>query len=173
MKTISSDEVRRMLHYSPETGEFTWKNPRQSRHAGKIAGSKNMFGYWMITICGDVYSAHRLVFLYMAGCLPDRKTNQVDHINGVRDDNRYSNLRIVTRSINLQNKRMYKNNKMGIVGVYWNKRIGKWESSIRVDGKLKTFKRTDDFFEACVLRRSAEIRFGYHHNHGKSFEKGD
>ena len=62
---------------------------------------------------------------------------QVDHINRNRLDNRKANLRVVTKSENLKNKEIYKNNKSGFRGVSWNASKRKWVAQINVNEKRK------------------------------------
>jgi len=61
---------------------------------------------------------------------------EVDHVNGVRDDNSIRNLRVANRRQNACNRRLLlKNNTSGHRGVSWHKRAGKWMSSINHKGK--------------------------------------
>lgn len=69
---------------------------------------------------------------------------QVDHINGDGLDNRKSNLRIVTRSQNIQNSRKRKDNKAGYKGVYWLKPNNRWRALITVNGKRVSLGLFDD-----------------------------
>lgn len=92
-----------MLHYDPVSGQFHWlMRPSLSGtpKAGSLAGYDNGSGYIKIGFEGKRYYAHRLAFLYMNGVWP----KEIDHINGIRTDNRWVNLREVTRSINQQNR---------------------------------------------------------------------
>ena len=81
---------------------------------------------------GKTYREHRVVFLYMTGEWP---ALQVDHINQIKDDNRWCNLRNVSPAINCQNRPLYKNSTSGHTGVYWDKNINKWKVLCRANGK--------------------------------------
>lgn len=85
---------------------------------GKVAGNTNHAGYVRIGLGGaksNSYMAHRLAWLYMTGEWP---VADIDHINGKRSDNRWVNLRSVSRSVNLQNQRVARsNNNTGLLGV--------------------------------------------------------
>ena len=126
---ISADELRRIFDYDPETGHFTWvvkTHPKVT--IGKIAGRRDRKGYIEIKVHNRFYRAHRLAWLYVYGEWP---RDQIDHINGVRDDNRISNLREATSAQNCSNKGMSKNNTSGFKGVSWYKPTSKWGARIR------------------------------------------
>ena len=85
MNDLTRDEVAALLTYDPETGVFRWKVDRGQRvKVGDIAGTE-FNGYRRIRIKGRAFKAHRLAFLLMTGAMP---SDQVDHINGQKDDNR-------------------------------------------------------------------------------------
>ena len=109
MKTeITQAELVENLSYDPDSGVFRRKisNTRAVK-AGDIAGSQNGKGYLTMMVCGRVYKAHRLAFLYMTGSFPPE---EVDHINGIRDDNRWANLRAVSHVENSKNQKTPKSN---------------------------------------------------------------
>jgi hypothetical protein len=85
--------LRELLNYAPSTGIFTWNVSRGRATAGAQAGSEDYSGYVLIRVDKILYKAHRLAVLYMTGKWPEC---QVDHINGVEGDNRWSNLRECT-----------------------------------------------------------------------------
>lgn len=95
-------EIEEQLSYNPETGVFTWIQTEQKRWIGKEAGSINSAGYRQISLKNSVFYAHRLAFCYMTGNWPEK---QIDHINGNRSDNRWSNLREVSHLVNSQNRK--------------------------------------------------------------------
>lgn len=116
---ITQKRLHELLDYSPDTGLFTWKVARAGRiKAGDVAGNLNNTGYIQITVDGTAYYAHRLAWLYIHGKFPE---NHIDHINGVRDDNRISNLRDVTPQENtstlLSRKNTSDNMPLGKTGV--------------------------------------------------------
>src|SRR3990172_5360433 len=101
---LTRNELCARVSYDPETGEFAWLGKLNS-NAKRKAGWMTRYGYWAFK-CGDrIYMAHRLAFLYMTGEFP---RDQIDHINGVRHDNRWGNLREVTQRLNNQNIRKAK-----------------------------------------------------------------
>jgi hypothetical protein len=98
---ITYQYVRSILSYNQRTGIFKWKINRRTANRWDVAGWKELSGYWSICINNKAYLAHRLAWLYMTGEWP---SNDIDHINGIKDDNRWRNLRQVTKSVNLQNQ---------------------------------------------------------------------
>jgi len=154
---ITVDELRRLLAYDPETGYFTWLVTLCSKGpAGGRAGSKRRKGYIEIKIYGRSYASHRLAWFYVHGKWPP---NHIDHINGVRDDNRIVNLRPATSSQNRRNSKCSSGS--GRKGVYWYKPTGKWAASICIGGKNKYlgyFENIDDAADA--YRRAAVENYG-------------
>lgn len=151
---LTADRVRELLTYDPGTGVFTWKF-RSSRFTrnGKRAGSRNSLGYCVIGIDGKGYNAHRLALLYVEGVMPP---DEVDHINGVRDDNRFSNLRHATKSTNMQNLRgAHKGSASGVLGVQPTGK-GKWKSTISKNGKTISLGRFETIEAASAAYLAAK-----------------
>lgn len=169
---ITQDQLKDQLHYSPETGIFTWiwvneytYNVKVGDVAGSITtGPDNVAGYWRVMIKGKHHRAHRLAWLYMYGEFPK---DQVDHINGIKDDNRIINLRAVDGLTNMKNKSKYKCNKSGFIGIGWHKRDKVWVSSIRVNTKLIHLGNFKKLSDAVKVRVEAEELHGFHINHGR------
>jgi len=114
-RILTQAELKEQLHYNPETGIFTWIISKQGFNANKLAESKTSCGYIRICVNRTSYKAHRLAFLYMTGSMP---INEIDHINRIRNDNRWCNLREATSSENSKNMKKYANNTTGFTGVY-------------------------------------------------------
>ncbi len=160
--------LKDLLFYNPETGVFLHRKRRTGvPFAGMVAGSVNTTRgehYYQICLQGKNWKAHRLAWLYVYGEFPK---GDIDHINGDRLDNRISNLRDVTKSENCKNKTLRVDNKSGVSGVYWNKGGAKWHVQIAVNGKRKHLGFFSDLDEAIRVRREAEVKYGYHSNHGR------
>lgn len=153
---LTCNELRHLLSYSPETGDFTWINPPVPSKVkiGDIAGTAMPDGYRSITIKTKMHKAHRLAWLYMTGEWPQKK---MDHINRVRDDNRWANLRLATYSQNTANRSGH--NKHGLKGVSVNCRCKtkpyRAQIEIRENGRRKsislgTFLTTQEAHEAYM-----------------------
>ena len=124
--------LKELLHYDPETGTFTWKVSRSSRHrAGDIAGCTTQAGYKSIGILGKEYLAHRLAWLYVHGEFPKDK---IDHRNGVKSDNWIDNIRVATKSQNGMNRGSQNGSFSKFKGVGWHKGARKWRAYIQSDG---------------------------------------
>lgn len=101
-----------------------------------------------------------------AGC-PSPDDMQVDHINHVRDDNRLCNIRLVDNTINSRNASIGKNNTTGVCGVYVDKRrVKKYCAEIKVNKVKRFLGYFDTLDEAAAARREAELKYGFHSNHG-------
>lgn len=113
---LTLERLKQMLRYEPSTGDFVWLvSPRRSVPAMSLAGTVTAKGYRTITIDRVNHKAHRLAWFYMTGEWPPADT---DHINGVRHDNRFLNLRPASRELNQQNRRKANaQNKTGVLGV--------------------------------------------------------
>ena len=148
---LTHSELLRLVNYDKDTGEFTWKaHPRYKSLTGKKIGCIDKSkGYLEIRINNVKYLGHRLAFFYVTGELPN---DQVDHIDQVRSNNAWSNLRLVTPSENRHNSAKFK-------GYSFDKRSNKYIARIHIDGKsiqLGYFTREED---AALARKEAEKKY--------------
>jgi len=164
MKDLTQDQLKELLHYNPDTGIFTNLTSRGGVKVGGVAGCLNNRGYIDLQIQKKTCLTHRLAFLYMTGEWP---ADQVDHINGVKDDNRWGNLRDVTNQENGRNQKRRNDNTSGVTGVCWYKQTGKWVAQIKIKNKKKFLGYFADFNEAVSARKEAELEHGFHTNHGR------
>ena len=159
------DYIRSWLTYDPETGALYWsKSGGDRRVKGRQWGSKSSSGYINGAVMGRSYRAHTIIWIYMTGEYP---SEHIDHINGVRDDNRWCNLRMVSNKENSRNSSLSSSNKTGVTGVYLMKRDGVYVANICVDGKTLYLGRYKELSSAAKARKMAEIKYGFHENHGK------
>ena len=131
---LTQDELKDILTYNLETGIFIWNKDTFNKRCkvGKIAGSFDC-GYIRITIKSKRFLAHRLAWFYMNGIWPN---NNIDHINGIKNDNRICNLRLATIAENQQNRfNASSNSTHGYLGITWNKTANKWSSKIMINRK--------------------------------------
>lgn len=133
MKTRELTHARLLekLHYDPETGRFTRRPPNHKRRIGRF--DKN--GYVTIAVDRVKHQAHRLAWLYMTGQHPGEDLH-VDHINRIRDDNRWANLREATPIENCHNREGFFGGSpgrgaSGTHGVYWDGRKERWFVQMR------------------------------------------
>jgi len=174
---ITQHRLKEILDYDPASGVFTWlyrpfdtfkavgaAKRWNARYAYSPAGTLKSDGYIHISVGGKKWLAHRLAFLYMIGRFPPV---HVDHINGVKNDNRWINLREVDRIENCRNMKMYSTNASGVAGVHFHELSKRWCSQISGNSKRINLGYFDDFFEAVCARRSAENLYNYHSNHGR------
>ena len=149
------------LAYNPNTGDFQWLVSKNGFHGaikvGAIAGTMKD-GYTQITCDQRFYRAHRLAWLFMTGSFPATGF-EIDHINGIRNDNRWSNLRLVTRSQNNMNSGKSVANKSGAKGVSMDKTINKWLARIQVNKKIIYLGHFESFEEAAKARKEAEAKY--------------
>jgi hypothetical protein len=117
---LDAEQIRAAIHYNPETGIFTRLTRASNMPPGSTAGTLDAKeGYVVVRVLGKRFLAHRLAWLYMTGNWP---AQEVDHINRVRNDNRWENLRDVSRATNALNRRAVQANRQGCV--YWDGRKG-------------------------------------------------
>lgn len=153
---LTQERLKELLEYDPETGVFVRLVARTNAREGSIAGSTHSQGYLTVWIDGKHHKCHRLAWLYVHGRWP---ASMIDHINGVKTDNRIANLREATRSENIQNRSTaYSNNKSsGVLGVYWHEQAGKWQAKITTNGRSRSLGLYHDkgLAEAAYLEAKA------------------
>ena len=129
---LTQARLKELLHYDPETGNFTWLVARGATTAGRRAGGPVSYGYRGIRVDSVLHREHRLAWLYMLG---DDPTCDIDHVNRDRSDNRWSNLRLASRSDNLLNQGLSSRNTSGHRNVVWDRRAGSWRVEAQVRGR--------------------------------------
>lgn len=159
---ITKESLRAVLDYNPETGIFKTKVNTKRHKVGDEVGYITGKGYIRISVPGMKglqYQAHRLAFMYMLGRWPDC----VDHINGIREDNRWFNLRDADLEINSRNMKKRKDNSSGATGVYFRQDNNKW----RVIVSNRSIGQYDTYEEACSVREAVASEMGFTERHGK------
>lgn len=126
---------------------------------GRFVGTLTKEGYVVLSIDCRLVKAHRWIWEYLNGPIPEGMT--IDHINGVRSDNRIENLRLASNAQNIRNSGLSSRNASGLKGVSWEKVAGRWQVKIRLNGKLLhvgTFECK--FLAANAYDLAAEYYFG-------------
>lgn len=147
-------------------GNLFWKNPSSLRvKNGTLAGYLDKKGYQIVCISGKNYRVHRLIWILHNGDISENL--QIDHINGIKNDNRIENLRLSTNSQNACNVGKKINNTSGVKNVCWNKEIEKWAAYITVNGKTKHLGYFIDKNNAIdVATKSRKLYHGEYSNNG-------
>lgn len=124
------EQIKSQITYNPATGELVHVNTRPATVIAKIRKRTRK----TVKVFGRVIAAHRAAWAIYYSKFPD---GEIDHINGDEADNRITNLRDVSKSVNQQNKRKPRaDNKSGLMGVGWHRRGKKWRAQITVQGKV-------------------------------------
>ena len=150
--------LREVFDYDPTTGALTWKaKTHPCSHGikiGAVAGTLDSSGHRQVELDRGVHMAHRVIWAFVTGAWP---AVQIDHRNGVPEDNRLCNLREATHRQNHQNRG---NNTSGFAGVSFNKRARKWRAYRCVNYKVKHLGHFDTPEEASAAYKAACARIG-------------
>ena len=153
---ITHTELKELVIYDPKTGIIQWAKPGRGKSTkSKDANTRsvNKGGYYLFNIKGKMYYCHRLAWFYMMGSFPDR---HIDHINGIKTDNRWCNLREVTNQQNHFNQKSK--------GYSFHKGSGKYQARIKLGGKSIYL----GLFETTSQAQSAYLKAKLEY-HGKEF----
>lgn len=157
MRDLTQTEIKELYLYNPETGSI-------KRRSDRVLGmevARN--GYLRLRYRGRSCSAQKVIWKYMTGAWPN---GDIDHIDHDRLNNKWSNLRLVSRQENMRNASRSKANTSGYTGVTWCKQQLQWQAQITVDGKSKKLGRFDSIQDAVEARKKANKRYNFHSNHG-------
>lgn len=150
---VSIERINELFRLDPSTGRIFWKVAANSQAPkGSVAGNLTSYGYRRVQIDGKSYREHNIVYALAHGRHPSA---HLDHVNGVRDDNRPDNLREATRSENNCNKGTEIRNKSGVKGVSWRADRGKWWAQIVKSGKIHRLGYFTNIDEAAAAYRMA------------------
>lgn len=176
---MHANDLAHLLEYDAATGKLFWRRRSPSmlerpelcdcwnrQYAGREAGTKNSHDYIIIRIRGKQIGAHRVAWLLAEGDIP--KGYQIDHVNGIRDDNRLANLRAVTVAENNRNLRLQRRNRSGLHGVAYTSKYRCFVSRIVVNNKLIHLGHFQTLLDAAAARKSAELKHLFHPNHGRT-----
>jgi len=178
MKDITPELLRTLLSYEPETGKLIWLHRPvelfkteiasltwNARFAGKDAlTTKDRDGYRVGEIFGRRAASHRVIWAIVHGEWP---ACEIDHINGIKSDNRLANLRNVSMHENQKNKKLPVTSTSGHVGVHRERESGKWKAHIKINQRRIYLGRYNSCEQAVEARTAAEKKYGFHSNHGR------
>lgn len=170
----SQDELQQIFNYQSDTGQLFWKKrPRwrfetdvryrawNAKYAGKRAFTALCNGHLRGIYAGQHYYAHRIIWKLKTGEEPP----EIDHIDGVATNNRWSNLRAANRAINSRNQPRRKDNTSGVTGV--TARGNRWLVQIMARGQVRHIGVYETMEEAIAARKAAATVLEYHRNHGR------
>jgi hypothetical protein len=178
MTDLTYHTAVRLLKPDFETGRLFWL-PRtpdlfavesdcaawNRRYAGTEAFlTKHTKGYLTGKVGSRTYRAHRVVWLLAHKAWPE---DQIDHINGIRTDNRLINLREATNSINMRNACLPRHNTSGTIGVAWSERDQRWRARMHLGNRSLSLGYFHEIEDAIAARKAAEKLYGFHENHGR------
>lgn len=153
--------LRALFDYNPETGVLTWRGKGSRKLLpGAVAGTLHHSGYVQVRIEGVIYLAHRLIWKRQTGQDP---VGELDHRNGVRSDNRWTNLRPSTSSQNKVNRPALNAHR----GVHFVASRGKFGAQIKIERKHSWLGLFDAPEAACAAYHEASVRL-----HGSFARKG-
>jgi hypothetical protein len=179
MAALTQARANEYFNYDPETGQLLFnERPRAEftaaayakhlKRVGKPAGSILKFeGYRKVIIDGAYYHAHRVIWLMMTGEFGFYPEYEIDHINGDPTDNRWGNLRKVTKSENQRNAAQRVNNTSGVHGVNWKPKYnnnpgdGRWVARIWNGPRHVYLGAFRTLHEANIARKAAERVLGF------------
>lgn len=151
-------KIDELFNYCPETGKLTCK---VDRHRSVKAGTEIKHN---ARVNGKRKKAYHIIWKLMTGHWPK---GVIDHIDGDRSNNAWSNLRDVSQAENTRNRSVSRSTKSGVLGVRQHT-SGRWVARIVVGGKEMHIGVYDTKQEAVAARKIADAKYGFHKNHGRS-----
>lgn len=142
-----------------------WKKSRGRMAAGSVAGCPDDTGRIRVRLFNRCWKAHRIIWEMHNGPIPEGY--EIDHLDHNPSNNALDNFRLVLGVENARNRPKNKNNTTGHTGVSYDKQRHKWYASIMVNYKSIALGRFDNLEDAIKARQEAEIKYGFHPNHGK------
>jgi len=153
--SVSIEEIKARVRFDSETGKLHRVTASGGSKVGQETGSMSSSGYLGVGICGKAFLCHRIAWLLHYGEWPEF---EVDHINGMKTDNRISNLRSATRSENVNNTNLRSDSTSGYKGVNYSNQHGRYRARIVVKGKrmhVGMYDTPEQAHEALCAARNA------------------
>jgi hypothetical protein len=158
IRLIDQKLIKKLYEY--KDGHLYHKGTHGRAKQGNRAGVLTN-GYIQLSIYGEKMREHTAIWIYFH----DKEPKFIDHINGIRDDNRIENLRDVLHIQNCQNQKRKNTNTSGYTGVRHNG--SSWEAYIMVNYKKKHLGSFGTIERAIRAREQANIKYNFHPNHGR------
>ena len=167
---LTIDLINKLFIYDCETGDVKRLITTASRaKKGNVVGHVNNQGYLRVGIGKKEYQLHRIAYALHYGSFP---CGDIDHINGIRTDNRIINLRVVDNTENHRNEGLRKTNKSGEIGISIHKATGKIIVQVRGLSKKRYVGLYDNMKDAIAARDIAYKNAGFHPEHGNKIAIG-
>ena len=172
-KDITLDIVKKWFTYDKDSGKLTRiaRPYKSTAQLGEVNSNPNVKGYHVVRVFipstgkSEKGFEHRMAYMLSTDSEIEDGM-QVDHIDGNRANNKFSNLRLVTTCENSKNKRRYINNMSGKMGIVWCRYNFWWEIYVG----QKYIGKHEHFREAIKIRESSIEYKSYHDNHGREEE---
>ena len=161
MPELTVERAKELFNYNQDTGTFTRRQSLGPRSKATAVGKRDNKGYVIIGVDRRRYKAHRLAWFFVHGSWPN---HEIDHINGIKDDNRIANLRDATPAMNRHNVRNApSNNTSGFLGVCWVRRLEKFMAQIRISGKnhFLGYYTNPELAHQAYLKAKRELHHGF------------
>lgn len=126
------------FRYDKVSGKLFWRvgtefRPGYTRRNEKEAGSRmypDENSYMALRLKQKAFMVHRIIWCLVTGKDPEEL--EIDHIDGIKDNNKWDNLRLATHDNNNQNTKIQSNNSSGFKGVAWHKQRQCWRAYVSV-----------------------------------------
>lgn len=161
---ISYSDVSLKLRYCSESGDLIWLKSLSNVKAGSKAGALHKAGYRVVSLSGQRYLAHRIIWLLNNKEWPD---GEIDHIDGDPKNNRIENLRVVSESQNQRNRCRRSDNTSGHQGVSWDKTRNCWQVNITINGVQKNYGRFKHIDTAILTAKTVYLSNGFSERHSE------
>lgn len=145
---LTQARLQELFTYDNGCLHFRTKSFAQGVVGARAGFARKKDKYRQLKVDGKAYLEHRVIWLYHHGHWPDK---DLDHINGVRDDNRICNLRLATRAENNRNTCIRSTNRSGVKNVCYDTESRKWLVSLRIAGRQAKIGRFHDLELAALV----------------------